>query len=220
MTTINIKRSRSQKSPAEGVARTATQGPSFDINAARSEKRRAFAHLAYAAYAWAALAGAGIGLALALAVTPGLARRRRLARAAARVLLVAIGSPVRTAGSVPSGTEPSVIVANHASYLDGIILTAALPPRFAFLIKHEMAATPIAGFVLRRLGSHFVDRESPAHRHGAVRRLVKATADGGPSMKRVSPRAMGRAFFIKHRTSHLTIELSDETARPSRAAQR
>jgi ribosomal protein L22 len=31
---------------------------------------------------------------------------------------------------------------------------------------------------------------------------------------------MGRAFFIKHRTSHLTIELSDETARPSRAAQR
>jgi len=51
-------------------------------------------------------------------------------------------------------------------------------------------------------------------------RVVKATADGGPSMKRVSPRAMGRAFFIKHRTSHLTIELSDETARPSRAAQR
>lgn len=42
--------------------------------------------------------------------------------------------------------------------------------------------------------------------------IVKAVADGGPSMKRVSPRAMGRAFFIRHRTSHLTIELSDETA--------
>ncbi len=42
-------------------------------------------------------------------------------------------------------------------------------------------------------------------------RVVHATADGGPSAKRVSPRAMGRAFFIKHRTSHLTIELSDET---------
>ena len=51
-------------------------------------------------------------------------------------------------------------------------------------------------------------------------RVVKATADGGPSMKRVSPRAMGRAFFIKHRTSHLTIELSNETAGPSRAAKR
>ena len=42
-------------------------------------------------------------------------------------------------------------------------------------------------------------------------RVVKAIADGGPRMKRVSPRAMGRAYFIKHRTSHLTIELSDET---------
>jgi large subunit ribosomal protein L22 len=51
-------------------------------------------------------------------------------------------------------------------------------------------------------------------------RVTKAVADGGPSMKRVSPRAMGRAFFVKHRTSHLTIELSDEPARPSRAAQR
>ena len=42
-------------------------------------------------------------------------------------------------------------------------------------------------------------------------RVVKAVADGGPSMKRVQPRAMGRAFFIKHRTSHLTIAVSDET---------
>jgi large subunit ribosomal protein L22 len=57
-------------------------------------------------------------------------------------------------------------------------------------------------------------------------RVVRAVADGGPSMKRVQPRAMGRAFFIKHRTSHLTIGVSDETnggprppaARPQRAA--
>ena len=42
-------------------------------------------------------------------------------------------------------------------------------------------------------------------------RVVHAVADGGPSMKRVQPRAMGRAFFIKHRTSHLTIGVSDET---------
>jgi ribosomal protein L22 len=40
-------------------------------------------------------------------------------------------------------------------------------------------------------------------------------------MKRVSPRAMGRAFFIKHRTSHLTIEVSDEAPRrAARTAQR
>lgn len=43
-------------------------------------------------------------------------------------------------------------------------------------------------------------------------RVVTAVADGGPSMKRVQPRAMGRAFFIRHRSSHLTIELTDEAA--------
>ncbi len=42
-------------------------------------------------------------------------------------------------------------------------------------------------------------------------RVSRAIADDGPSMKRVQPRAMGRAFFIKHRTSHLTIGVSDET---------
>src|SRR4029450_10024292 len=47
-------------------------------------------------------------------------------------------------------------------------------------------------------------------------RVVHAIADGGPSMKRVQPRAMGRAFFIKHRTSHLSVGVSDElnVARP------
>ena len=51
-------------------------------------------------------------------------------------------------------------------------------------------------------------------------RVIRATADAGPSAKRVSPRAMGRAFFIKHRTSHLTIVLSDETAPRAPARQR
>jgi len=41
-------------------------------------------------------------------------------------------------------------------------------------------------------------------------RVVEAVADGGPSLKRVQPRAMGRAFFIRHRTSHLTVSVSDE----------
>ena len=49
-------------------------------------------------------------------------------------------------------------------------------------------------------------------------RVVHAIADGGPSMKRVQPRAMGRAFFIRHRTSHLTIGVTDEPGRTSMRA--
>ncbi len=49
-------------------------------------------------------------------------------------------------------------------------------------------------------------------------RVHHAIADGGPSLKRVQPRAMGRAFFIKHRTSHLAVGVSDEVYVPQRPA--
>jgi large subunit ribosomal protein L22 len=36
------------------------------------------------------------------------------------------------------------------------------------------------------------------------------TVDGGPIVKRWMPRSMGRANRIQHRTSHLTVVVSDE----------
>jgi large subunit ribosomal protein L22 len=51
-------------------------------------------------------------------------------------------------------------------------------------------------------------------------RVSYAVADGGPSMKRVQPRAMGRAFFIRHKTSHLTIGVSDEVTGATAAKSR
>ncbi len=38
--------------------------------------------------------------------------------------------------------------------------------------------------------------------------VSKAVVDQGPSMKRIRPRAMGRAFRIRKRFNHITIELS------------
>jgi large subunit ribosomal protein L22 len=48
--------------------------------------------------------------------------------------------------------------------------------------------------------------------------VVGVTVDGGPSLKRIQPRAMGRAFHILHRTSHITVTLSEPTARRVRPA--
>ena len=39
--------------------------------------------------------------------------------------------------------------------------------------------------------------------------IKKVTVDGGPSMKRIRPRAMGRATRIIKRTSHITVILDD-----------
>ncbi|HCP14340.1 MAG TPA: 50S ribosomal protein L22 [Peptococcaceae bacterium] len=40
--------------------------------------------------------------------------------------------------------------------------------------------------------------------------VKEAYVDGGPVLKRVMPRAMGRADIIKKRTSHITIVVSEK----------
>ena len=39
--------------------------------------------------------------------------------------------------------------------------------------------------------------------------IKKVTVDGGPSLKRIRPRAMGRATKIIKRTSHITVVLDE-----------
>jgi 1-acyl-sn-glycerol-3-phosphate acyltransferase len=135
-------------------------------------------HFAYGFYAWLALVAIVIPLCVVLAVLPGIDRRRALARRAARLFLAAIGSAVRVSGSAIEAHYPCVVVANHSSYLDGIILTAALPAGFTYLIKNEMSRLPIAGFLLRRLGSAFVDRDDRQDRHRTARTLYTLATRG------------------------------------------
>ncbi len=79
-------------------------------------------------------------------------------RAAARLLLRLGGIPltVTAVGRLPDG--PCVVVSNHASYADGVLLVAALPRQFAFVAKRELRDQFIAGLYLRRLGAEFVER--------------------------------------------------------------
>jgi len=132
----------------------------------------------YGSYTWAALLAISVPMSLLLAVTPRLHRRRRIARGAARLFFFAIGSPVRVEGAAADAHYPCVVVANHASYLDGIILTAALPAGFTYLVKQEMSAVPIAGFILRRLGTAFVNRDDMLHRKRIARSLVGLAVRG------------------------------------------
>lgn len=125
-----------------------------------------------------------IGLPLAVAgslgtiLIPGLHRRRRLARWTARAALRIAGyrMEVRGIDNLPAGA--CVVAATHASYLDGVILTAALPARFAFVIKAEMARVPLAGLLLRRLSSLFVNRGAPSAGHRDTRAILEAARAG------------------------------------------
>lgn len=110
-------------------------------------------------------------------VVPGVDRRRRLTRRLARIALPVLGLRVTVTGldRLPEGS--CVVIANHSSYLDGIVMKAMLPPRFSFVIKREAASMPVAGTLLKRIGSEFVDRHSEAgRRRDAIRVLRRAEA--------------------------------------------
>ncbi len=71
-----------------------------------------------------------------------------------------------------------MLVSNHASYLDGLVFTAALPPRFGFVIKREMATVPLAGLLLSRIGSQFMARDKAAQTTKDARRVMRSAASG------------------------------------------
>jgi 1-acyl-sn-glycerol-3-phosphate acyltransferase len=109
---------------------------------------------------------------------PNLKARRRVAGAFSRWFFGVAGISLRIEGIDRLPDTPCVVVANHASYIDGIVAAAALPPDFAFVIKREMVRVPLASLLLRRLGSAFVDRFD-RHRGGSdTRRVWKLAATG------------------------------------------
>ncbi|MFZ3260038.1 MAG: lysophospholipid acyltransferase family protein, partial [Thiobacillus sp.] len=76
---------------------------------------------------------------------------------------------------------PLIVVANHASFLDALILTAVLPPRFAYVAKQELLRKPLAAIPLRRLGSAFVERFDSA-RGAEDTRVLEERLRAGESM--------------------------------------
>ena len=130
--------------------------------------------------AWMILVFLAVGLAtlVLLLVLPRVGQRRAAARAGARTFLLLGGLPLRVRG--PENLPPGqcVVVCNHASYIDGVVLTAALPPQFGFVIKREMADFPLAGALLKRLGSQFVERFDRARSAADARRVLRSATEG------------------------------------------
>lgn len=127
--------------------------------------------LPYALYATVSFLVLSLCTLVVLLVLPGLDRRRRLVHAMARLALRVMGMRVEVLHPERLPAGDCVVVANHSSYLDGVVLKAALPPRFAFVIKREMDAVPLANLLLRRIGAEFVERGRSGR---DARRLLKA----------------------------------------------
>jgi 1-acyl-sn-glycerol-3-phosphate acyltransferase len=137
--------------------------------------------VAYGFYAVFAFMVAGVAALLLVLLPLGIVARRQIAHFSARAFFALAFMPIRVIDDRHLPAGPCVVVANHASYLDGVVLKAALPARFSFVIKKEVSRVPLAGLMLRRIGSEFVDR---FNRHAGgmdARRLIKA-ADSGQAL--------------------------------------
>jgi 1-acyl-sn-glycerol-3-phosphate acyltransferase len=135
--------------------------------------------LPYAVWACTAFLLLGLTVLVLILPVPRQSLRRRMVHRAARAALFAGAMPLRVSHLENLPETPCVVVANHASYLDGIALYAALPPRFGFVIKREMSRVPLANLLLRRIGSHYVDRGSGHKGARDTRKLLKRAHAGG-----------------------------------------
>ena len=115
---------------------------------------------------------------LAVTAIPGAGHRSRVVSAIVRTSFRLAGTEpeIRGIGNLPE--QSCVLVANHASYLDGLLLKGFMPGNFAFVIKGEMRGIPIVHFLLRRSGSRFVERFEAAASARDARRIVKAAQQG------------------------------------------
>ena len=140
---------------------------------------RRLASSAWGIYVWLLFATV-LSLAVLCAVLlPTVRLRRDGSRALARMFFILAGLPFSVHGAERLPVAQSVVVANHTSYIDGPLLYAALPSRFGFVIKKEVMAIPMAGWLLGRLGHEFVDRHNKSESAKDARRILRAAFRGG-----------------------------------------
>lgn len=88
---------------------------------------------------------------------PSLADRARWLQHSSRRLLRILRPSVHVSGSVPTS---GLLVSNHLSYLDILVISSVTPA--IFVAKHEVETWPVLGWLAKMGGTLFADREHRA----------------------------------------------------------
>jgi len=112
----------------------------------------------YAAWWWVVFSGSFVVGCLAVLILPNTRLRWAALRLIGRGALAAMGIPLTIRGIEKIPTQGAVLVFNHSSYMDVFALAAILPGEPAIVAKRELAQQLVAGPMLRRLGTPFVER--------------------------------------------------------------
>jgi 1-acyl-sn-glycerol-3-phosphate acyltransferase len=127
-----------------------------------------------------------------------------------RLFLCLAGIPLAVRGleHVPSG-RACVLAVNHASFLDGLVMAAALPEPTRFVAKRELLDHFVTRIYLTRIGTEFIERFDRQRSVEDTLRVISMASAGHPliffpegtfrGMPGLLPFRMG-AFVIAART--------------------
>ncbi len=138
---------------------------------------RTTAELVYAGWWWSVVVVLGTLLWPTIILLPRPAWRWTIMHRAARMALRLMGVGLHIDGRA-TNLHGNIIVSSHASYIDGLIVSAVLPGVLAFVVKKELEIQFFAGPFLRALGVLFVDRSDPEGGVGDAKRAAGAAAAG------------------------------------------
>ena len=139
---------------------------------------RAIGTYIYAGWCWFCLGVLGVTSLVAVQVLPNPHSRWKFVHRVARLFARMTFTPFDVQGVENiSRDKPSVIVANHGSYLDGIILVGAIPYPFSFVAKAELENVSIVGRFLKRIEVLFVDRGHVQNAAEDAKRLAENSRD-------------------------------------------
>jgi 1-acyl-sn-glycerol-3-phosphate acyltransferase len=109
------------------------------------------------------------------------ARNWRIASRACRLYIRLVGIRLTVRGIESCrATRDAILVANHASYLDGLVLLAGLPYPVCIVAKQELTANWIARPFLQSIGVYFVERHDHVRGIAAEKELIARAAAGEP----------------------------------------
>jgi len=133
----------------------------------------------HAADCWLLFGLLGLPLGLLVFLLPSVMVRWRAVRQGLRLIVFLSGTRMTVHGlDHLSADQPLILVANHASYLDSLILAAILPVPVRFVAKAELANRFLVRTLLARLETLLVERFDAAKGVEDARRIAEFAAAG------------------------------------------